>query len=302
MIVTAIVERESAAIVAACLRNRNAIEDSVWITDRGRGPAALEDAARAPLDLLLLDINTGPGLGPAVLRYRLARPRTRVVLLAPGKVPGDIEVAGVVQAGVYDLVTDLDGLEDVLDRPQAGLAEAALWLDPSLAPGSSRVEPVRERVVERRVAVSQRPVLITVAGVAAGVGTTTVACALAGYLARRGYQTVLAEAGEQQSLAAIADKDLGQQPVQWLPNLDLCIEPVPRNLVRARQHAYVTADLGACPRDELIRLDADLVVVVLPQVHRLQRAVTWLQAGELQPEELHGLRYVIMGETQERSG
>lgn len=292
----AIVGREVAKTVAACLRNRNIAEDPVWIADRGQGATALEEATRVPADLLILDINTGPGLGLAVLRYRLARPRTRVILLAPGKVPGDPEVAGVVQAGVYDVVTDLDGLKAVLDRPQASLAAAALWLDPSLAPGFSSREQVRERIVERRVAVSQRPVLIVVAGVTSGVGTTTVACTLAGYLARRGHRTVLAEAGEQRSLAVIADMDLDNQPAQWLPNLDVCIEPTPRNLVRLRRHAYVVADLGAFPRAELAGVDADQVLVVLPQAHRILRAVAWLKAGKLQPKELYGLRYVVTGE------
>jgi len=292
----AIVERKVAKAVASYLRERGMAEAPVWIAGPGQGVAALEDAARVPADLLLLDINTGPGLGPAVLRYRLARPKTRIILLAPGKAPGDTEVAAVVQTGVYDVVTNLDDLKTVLERPQAELATAALWLDPSLAPSVSSREQVRERIVERRVAVSQRPVLIVVAGVASGVGTTTVAFALAGYLARRGHQTVLAEAGEQRSLAVIADMDLDNKPAQWLPNLDVCIEPTPRNLVRLRRHAYVVADLGAFPRTELVGLDADLVLVVLPQAHRILRAVAWLQAGKLQPKELYGLRYVVTGE------
>lgn len=289
----AIVGREIAQAVAACLRQRGMAEAPVWLAGRGQGATALEEAARVPADLLLLDIETGPALGPAVLRYRLARPQTRIVLLAAGKVPGDAEVAAVVQAGVYDVVTDRESLGSVLDRPPADLAAAALWLDPSLAPGTSRREQVRERVIERRVAVSQRPVLLAVAGVAPGVGTTTVACTLAGYLARQGHRTVLVEAGEYPSLGLIADMDLGPDPVGWLPNLEVCADPVPRNLVRVRQHAYVVADLGAYPRAELARLDADLVPVVLPQAHRLQRAVTWLRGANLPPGALAGMRYVV---------
>lgn len=292
----AIVGREAAKTVVACLRNFNMSEVPVFISDKGQGVGALEEIARVPVDVLILDINTGPGLGPAILRYRLARPQTRVILLAPGRVPGDTEVARIVQAGVYDVVTNLDNLENILEQPQAGLAAAALWLDPALAPGSVTGERVRERVVERRVAVSQRPVLIAVAGIASGVGTTTVACTLAGYLARQRYKTVLVEAGELQSLAVITEIQLDQQPVQWVPNLDVCIETNPRNLVRARQHAYVVVDLGTCPCTELVQLDADLVLVVLPQSHRILRAVTWLQAGKPQSGGLDGIRYVVTGE------
>lgn len=43
----------------------------------GRRPASLADAARVPVDALILDLATGPGLGPAVLRHRLVRPQTQ---------------------------------------------------------------------------------------------------------------------------------------------------------------------------------------------------------------------------------
>ena len=85
----------------------------------------------------------------------------------------------MVQAGVYDVVTDLDGLKAVPDRPQASLAAAALgWTLPGpwlLQPGTGA-----ERIVG---AGGGQPasVLIVVAGVTSGVGTTTVAFALAGY-------------------------------------------------------------------------------------------------------------------------
>lgn len=296
MSICVIIGREVAQAVTYCLHKIYKTESPVWIAEQGQGPAMLEDAARVPADLLILDVETGPGLGPAVLRYRLARPLTRIILLAQGKLPGDIEVAGVVQAGVYDVVTDLDELENVLDLPQAGLDMAVLWLDPSLATGASSRTQIQERVVERRVAVSQRPVLIAVAGAASGVGTTTVACTLAGYLARYGYRTVLSETGQQPSLAIITEKNLNEQPVQWLPNLDVCIEPMPRNLVRVRQHAYVVADLGAYSCEQLSETDADLSVVVLPQVHRIMRAITWLREGKQKQVGLKGLRYAVTGE------
>jgi len=290
-----IMGREIAENVAVCLRQKGMAETPVLVASKGQGTAALEEAARVPVDVLLLDIDVGPGLGSAVLRYRLARPNTRVVLLAPGRVPGDADVAAVVQAGVYNVVTDLEELGRVLEQPPAQLAAAALWLDPSLAPVASRREQVRERVVERRVAVSQRPVLIVVAGMAPGVGTTTAACTLAGYLTRRGYRTVLVEAGDQPSLGMITEMELDEHTVRWLPNLDVCLDPTPRNLVRARQHAYVVADLGDSPCGDLERVDADLILVVLPQAHRIQRAVAWLRAASLRPGELEGYRYMVLG-------
>ncbi|MHB1127969.1 MAG: nucleotide-binding protein [Bacillota bacterium] len=292
----AIVTRDTVRQVAAALRDRGMADASVRITERGQGPAAMEEVSRIPAELLILDVATGPGLGPAALRYRLARPEARVLLLAPGRIPGDVEVAGVVQSGVYDVVTDLDDLGAILDRPQADLSVAALWLDPRLQPQDSAREQGHERVVERRVAVSQRPVLIAVAGVSSGVGVTTVVCTLAGYLARQGHRTVMVEGDGQPSLGFITDMDLDHHPRRWLPDLDVCIEPAPRNLVRARQHAYVVVDLGAIPPAELVRIDADLILVVLPQAHRILRSVDWLKACNLQAGEPCCLRYVVIGE------
>lgn len=295
MNVYAIVTRDVVQPAAALLRDRGLAEAPVLVAGQGQGAKALEEAVRVPVDVLFLDINAGPGLGSAVLRFRLARPNTRVVLLAPGRVPGDAEVAAVVQAGVYDVVTDLEELGRVLEQAPAQLAAAALWLDPSLAPAASCRQQVRERVVERRVAVSQRPVLIVLAGMAPGVGTTTAACTLAAYLARRGYQTVLVEAGDQPSLGMITEIELDEHPVRWLSNLDVCRDPVPRNLVRARQHSYVVADLGEYPCSKLTQVDADLILLVLPQAHRIQRAVAWLRAASLRPGELEGYRYTVIG-------
>lgn len=287
-----IVGRETAQAVAACLRKRGMAETPVRVVETGQGPAAMDETVRVPVDLLLLDINTGPGLGPAVLRYRLARRDTRIVLLAPGRKPGDAEVASVVQAGVYDVVTELEKLAAVLDRPPADLAAAALWLDPALAPEAAK-EQVKEVVIERRVAISQRPVLIAVAGVAPGVGTTTLACTLAGYLARRGYRTVLVEAGENPSLEIIADLDLSQVPAGWLPNLDVCADPNPRNLVRARQHEYVVADMGVIRKENLSSMEADMMLVTLPVLHRARRVTEWLDAYQKDDAEFD---FVILGD------
>lgn len=158
MSVYAVVARENAPDVARVLEEKGLADAPLVVTEKGQGPAALEEAARVPADVLILDVSTGPGLGRAVLRYSLARPNTRVILLAPGRSPGDADVAQVVGMGVYDVVTDPADLPVVLDGPPATKAQAALWLDPSLAPEATQTA-VKERVIERRVPMSTRPVL-----------------------------------------------------------------------------------------------------------------------------------------------
>ena len=87
--------RATAAVVSSGLG-----EAEVRPTEPGEGAGVLAAAARIPADPLLLDAATGPMLGPAVLRYRLARPQTRVVLLALGRSPGDAEARGWSRPGL----------------------------------------------------------------------------------------------------------------------------------------------------------------------------------------------------------
>ncbi|MGE5590187.1 MAG: hypothetical protein ACM3ZA_06165 [Bacillota bacterium] len=296
----AILTRGTAQEVAAVLRGRDE-QATVRVVEAGQGAGALDEAARVPVDSLVLDVATGPGLGAAVLRYRLARPQTRLIVLAAGRQPGDPEVAGVVQAGCYDIVTDLAQLPAVLDRPPAGLEQAALWLDPSLAPGKTATETVkiRERIVERRVATSARPVLVAVAGVADGVGTTTLAAAIAAYLARAGYKALLVEANGRHDLAPAAGMAMDTAGVQpWLPGLELLPAAgaeAGREATRLRTHEYVVADCGTVQRSGLSALDGDLTLIVLPaSPSRWSRVLDWLRSTGPSTALPAGSRYVML--------
>ena len=135
----------------------------------------------------------------------------------------------------------------------------------------------REKIVERRVAVSTRPVLVGVAGVAPGVGTTTLAAAVAGFLARSGHTVALAEATPAPSLAILSQGTVG---TAWVPNLTVFPGvnlQVIREIEQSRAYQYIITDLGAAPRPVLGQVDADLVLVCLPsEVHRWGRVRDWL--------------------------
>ncbi len=270
----------------------------------------LDGAARAPLDLLLLDAaDLDPADIPAIRSYRIARPSTRILASLPADAqPGHPVAAGLVALGIYDLAQGLS-LAEALSR-EASYADAVRWhVEPQAPPrgrgllrapaGPQPEVQVRERVVERRVAVSSRPVEIRVGGVGAGVGTTTLACAIGHYLARQGHRTVLVEVGEP-SLAVLADRN---DPGRWTGELDVyprqpgAEATSPRELVRARSHAYVVADVGILT-DEHLQSDADLVVLVIPgDPHRYLRAEAWRQAHRDLPE---GLRVAVVGGSNSR--
>ena len=189
MTVQAILTQDTAAAVGSVLEARGWAEAaSVSVVTPAGGVAALDGATRVPAELLLLDLAASDPR--ALLRYRLARSATRIVLLAPGRRPGDPAVAAAVQAQVFDVVDDLARLAHVLDHP-ADFAAAARWLDPSLVPGSGTEPRVLERTVieSRPVPVSRRT--CAVAGPKGGIGRTTVAVNLAASASGMGRSVLL---------------------------------------------------------------------------------------------------------------
>ncbi|CEP67948.1 P-loop containing nucleoside triphosphate hydrolase [Moorella glycerini] len=157
---------------------------------------AFQSAARVAADALILDIDAGPGpdLVAAVQGYRIARPYTRIFLLAPGRQPGDATVARLVGLGVYDIIDGTveadwgDLVAQALTCVPATYAQAARW---HIMSGLTGEEQVKEKVV-----IEQRPVgvvTIAVAGAAPGLGCTHTARAISAFLARQGHNVVLVE-------------------------------------------------------------------------------------------------------------
>ena len=247
----------------------------------------LSGAARAPLDVLAVDVAELARDDLDTIRaYRIARPQTRImVALQDGAEPGSPVVAGLVAMGVYDLVHGLS-LEDAL-ACHPTYADAVRWTG-DLDPGTGTLKPkveIRERIVERRVPLTQRPVLIAVAGLGPGAGTTTLAAAVASYLARVvGARTVITEYGAPALFVLTSARAAGK--VEWQRGLDAYVRfplaperpydsaaadepPTPRDLVRSREYPYVVADLGSVPVAEARTHEPDLLLMALPgDVHR----------------------------------
>ena len=296
--IAAIVTRAAAADVTAALRALGESPSHVHVVEPGQAGSLLEEIARLPAAALILDMDARPE--PVdVVRYRLARRQTRIVVLAAGRRPGDAAVAAVCAgAEILDVCTEAGQIGAALGAAP-DLAAALRWRNPALVPDGDA--PIRERIVERRVAVGSHPVTILVAGVAGGVGTTTVACAIAGYTARLGHDTAL---GGIWPHAVLALEGAGGT---WRPHLDTfpCATGV-GDLVRGRRYPYVVADAGVAPMGEAPNPDGDAAsrrpalpdvgvapdvsVLVLPgAIWRYGQVRTWLErwpAGEPPPSML----------------
>lgn len=248
------------------LREIREAQDNAAFAHEARGAAdvsrLLAEASRVPLEGLYIDVGVLTDAGD-LRRYRVARPKTRILLgLAPDTVPPDPLIAQAVALGIYDLVPSDMAIADALRR-RPTFADVAGWTGEADLSGDGR--PVEKTIaVERRVAISTRPVLIAVFGTAGGVGTTTAAVGVAAYLARRGHTVALAEYGLP-SLAQYADSMRGVTMFAADPE-PLAERSVPdlMELVKRRQWAYVVADLGAEKWPRVKSADPDLAVVVLP--------------------------------------
>lgn len=68
----------------------------------------LIEASRVFSEILIFDIDTVEndytGLLEALKNYRVSRPETRIILIAPGRTPGDKVIAALVKLGIYDII------------------------------------------------------------------------------------------------------------------------------------------------------------------------------------------------------
>ncbi len=254
-----VTEAHAAAVRAALGEN-----DTVRVVQPGDGPGALAEAARAPLDALVLDVATGPGLGPAVVGYRIARPGARVVILAAGRSAGDPDVGALVAAGVYDVCGDPADLADLLARPAGTLVDAVSWLPRGLSPGAAAPKVVTRTVVQRHVVERERlvtapmashPAVVAVVGLCGGCGATVAVAALAGWLTRQRQDVILLGRGPvlrawaagvemPEGTWALADGLLALRPALAAPADDLPLPDLVAWALGERRWPWIIVDAG----------------------------------------------------------
>jgi len=172
---------------------------------------AFISASRLNLDTLVVDLDIAPAAAVllALHTYRVQRPGTRIIALAPGRRPGDATVSRIIAMGIYDIVAPDDAeavipeLESAVRNPAATYSQAARWLQleqpfNSSKEHSNKDSPGKSTVpeVKTEVLIQQRPLGLTtiaVAGAGPGAGVSHLCLSIASYLAGSGNHTVLAE-------------------------------------------------------------------------------------------------------------
>ena len=244
-------------------------------------------------------------------RFRVACSDTRIIVEVPGDLtPPDDTLAQVVGLGVWDIVrSPRISLAEVLAHP-ASFAAAALWQggvhtfdEPELMKETVVQEIVtvnRETIVEKRVPMTNRSVLIAIWGAVPGTGASTLSVSMGRLLTSYGPTVVLDHAPVARRGAWVADGPTGLATLQMDPRLPpaLTIRPttwevnatrdghriqVPnwRTTLQERAFSYVMVDAGQPGQDaettELMRT-ADLNLLLLPPITRMQGCWAWVDA------------------------
>lgn len=67
---------------------------------------AFDKAGRVNASVLILDVDAGAAVDivMGVKKFKVTRPHTRIILLAPGRKPGDSVISQLLAKGVYDIL------------------------------------------------------------------------------------------------------------------------------------------------------------------------------------------------------
>lgn len=244
-------------------------------------------------------------------RFRVACSDTRIIVEVPGDLtPPDDTLAQVVGLGVWDIVrSPRISLAQVLTHP-ASFAAAALWQggvhtfdEPELMKETVVKEIVtvnHETIVEKRVPMTNRSVLIAIWGAVPGTGASTLSVSIGRLLTQYGPTAVLDHAPTACRGAWVADGQTGLDTLQAESRLppELAIRsttwelnstrdghhvhvPNWRTTLQERAFSYVVVDAGQPMQDaettELMN-QADLNLLLLPSLSRMQGCWAWVDA------------------------
>jgi len=264
-------------VVGASPERLNEIREAGHLVDAFDGPLDRDEqfslfrriANAAPDSLWLTWASLDPPDLDSLRRLRVAQPSLNIIIEIPADwTPPNADLAQLVGLGIYGIVPESTAF--VTLPSQWTYADAAVWQgtvrtfdEPDPEPKEKIVEKVIEKEVVKRVATSTRPTVVAVAGAVPGVGTTTLAAAVAHYLAEQGWAVALAEYAERAALERLS---------RQLRGLSVFPHPAPRanQIAARRQYAYVVADMGVANWAAISETRPDLVLWVLPGVrHRM---------------------------------
>ncbi|MCD5402016.1 hypothetical protein LR013_05485, partial [candidate division NPL-UPA2 bacterium] len=113
---------------------------------------ALKEIGRVNVQTVVIDVNDvfEDDFIAGIKNFKVARPAARIILITPGRTPGDKILSQAVAKGIYDIVSDISGLEEAVEN-KASYADAVRWDVESVRQGKEEEKEPQyiERVVSR---------------------------------------------------------------------------------------------------------------------------------------------------------
>lgn len=152
--------------------------------------------SRVSAEVLIIDLDvfSGKEIVSVLQGFRITRPDTRVIVIAPERKPGDEIISSIVGLGIYDIAAEgkesnwSEIIKNILLSHPATYAQAARWHTGQFLNAS--VQAKERVIIEERLA---GVVTIAVAGTAHGIGCTYTALSMASFLSRLGHSTAVIE-------------------------------------------------------------------------------------------------------------
>ena len=259
----------------------------------------LREISRTPVDILWIPWDTLEPAGAAgidaVRRFRVSRAETRIVIEIPDDLSPPQPLLGqCVSLGIVDFVSASLPFQDALSRhpTYADVARwqggVTTWDEDTESPvrteiKTEKVVEIREKVIERKIASTNRPAVIVVRGLLPGSGATTLSLSVGLWLARHGFPAAVLEAGPGPSALTRYASRADSLPV----GLSLYPSGTQNlaDLIQSRSAAYIVLDVGSGPNRPKLGLLPDQEIILVPpptrwsQIPGLEYPETYLPTG-----------------------
>lgn len=270
---------------------------------------ALLEASRVQLDFLIIDADFSNNLEEQLHQYRVKRPFARIIIIAPGREPGDYLLAKIAGMGIYDIVNEEgEGFEQELlncIKMPATYSQGARWIQnnstySAAAKKGSAADSIRE------VLIQQRPLGLTtiaIAGVGSGAGASHLSLAIATNLARSNNKVVLAEwaQGNEKEIksqyiylssmgAEVKSRRIANLEVQsiYFNNFDIFLDARSFRSIDyifpfINQYDYLVLDLGEITPEKLAEMDRAALsfLVVNTSPYRIEKFLSVVDGDDI---------------------
>ncbi|MCR8987665.1 hypothetical protein NW801_21995 [Brevibacillus laterosporus] len=268
----------------------------------------LNAAGRIALTTLIIDLDCGPegAIIKGLRSFVIQRPKTRIIVIAPGRTPGDVTISNLVKFGIYDIVAPIkpeDDEEEFLLIPylveqirkeSAVYSDAVRWdivadYEPQGDKAKTRVKVTtnEKSIIEEKIIYRERLVGTTVIAIASstpGSGSTTAAIQLGVFLSNYSERVAVVELLDERdykpsTFAQLTDfKEDELLPLEGNKGVDFAYTKSAFNVLKHKKYDWIVFDVG-----RLILRDEAGQLVINKHIDEITRATVGIVTGTASP-------------------